>query len=63
MTTVAARGTTQPNVGGREPNRRGDLGRAAGAQLTGQCQDGPSQGPVTEAGPPTGSRTVGGYSA
>lgn len=52
MTTVEARGTTQPNAGCREHNRRGDLGRAAGAQLTGQCQDGPICAPVTTSSTP-----------
>jgi hypothetical protein len=46
MTTVEARGTTDPRTGRRERNRGASVGRAAGAQMTGQCQDGPSHGPA-----------------
>jgi hypothetical protein len=46
MTTVEARGTTDPRTGRRERTRGESVGRAAGAQLTGQRQDGPSQGPA-----------------
>jgi hypothetical protein len=46
MTTVEARGCPTPMPGRRERNPAGDRGRAAGALLTGQRQDGPSCDPA-----------------
>jgi hypothetical protein len=59
MTTVEARGRPDPRTGCREHNRLGSIGRAAGALLTGQCQDGLSQGPAREQYP-AGSHGTGG---
>jgi hypothetical protein len=47
MTTAEARGTCSPaRDSRRERNLSYDAARAAGAQLTSQCQSGPSQVPV-----------------
>lgn len=46
-TPVEARGTSSPaRDSRRERNPRYDAARAAGAQVTGQCQDGQSQAPA-----------------
>ncbi len=47
-TTVEARGTTAPDPASRALKSDEDGGRAAGAQLTGQCQNGPSSVPACE---------------
>lgn len=59
MTTVEARGCPDPRTGCREHYRVGSVGRATGALLTGQCQDGLSQGPACEQCP-AGSHGAGG---
>jgi hypothetical protein len=51
VTTVEARGCPDPRTGCREHNRGGSVGRAAGALLTGQCQDGQSQVPARSSTP------------
>lgn len=63
MTTVEARGTTDRRPGCREHNREGSVGRAAGAQLTGQRQDGPSHGPACEQHPRVAHGGAGSYAA
>lgn len=59
MTTVEARGCPEPRSGRRARNRSGSVGRAAGAQMTGQCQDGPSHAPAKRAVPPVRARRIG----
>jgi hypothetical protein len=58
LTTVEARGTSSPRGIAAVSGTRADAARAAGAQLTGQRQDGPSQGPAHAAAPSAISRVA-----
>lgn len=51
MTTVEARGCPERRSGCRAHDRAADVGRAAGALLTGQRQDGLSEVPAREQDP------------